>query len=130
MFRDRMHGLVWAYIFFCVVSLAVGLEWLGILLPGGFPLGTLASWGLFMALAWALLRLAPRMTRRRQVAWLGLILAVAWYPVSIFQAGNPALTFYGDSVPWVIWTITLSMWLLSLGVWTFLSTNRNRRRSA
>lgn len=125
-----MHGLVWAYILFCVVSLAAGLEWLEIMLPGGFPLGTLASWGLFMALAWVLLKSAPRMTRRRQVAWLGLIMAVAWYPVSIFQAGNPALTFYGDSLPWVIWTTTLSTWLLVLGVWTVLSAHRNRRRSA
>ncbi len=125
-----MHCLVWAYILFCVVSLAAGLTWLEILLPGGFPLGTLASWGMFVALAWALLQLAPRMTRRRQMAWLGLILAVAWYPVSIFQAGNAALTFYGDSVPWVIWTITLSMWLLSISVWTVLSWNRKRYRSA
>ena len=122
-----MHGLVWAYILFCVVSLAAGLEWLEIVLPGGFPLGTLASWGMFTALAWVLLQLAPRMTRRRQMAWLGLKLAVAWYPVSIFQAGNPALTFFGDSVPWVIWTVVVGSWLLVLSAWTAISAMRRRR---
>ena len=125
-----MHGLVWAYILFCVVSLAAGLEWLEILLPGGFPLGTLASWGMFMALAWVLLQLAPRMIRRRQMAWLGLILAVAWYPVSIFQAGNPTLTFFGDSVPWVIWTVVVGSWLLVLSAWTVIIAIRKQHRSA
>jgi len=130
MARNSIHGLVWVYILFCVLSFATGLEWLEIVLPGGFPLGTLAMWALFVVLAWDWLRLAPRMTRRRQMAWLGLILALAWYPVSVFQAGNPALTFYGDSMPWVIWTATLFTWLFSLGVWTVLSALQNQHNSA
>ena len=134
MSTKKVHPLVWGYILFCLVSLALGLGWLVIILPGGFPLGTVATWTMFVVLAWALRRLAPRMTRRHQVAWLGLILALAWYPVSIYQAGNVTLTFHGDGRPWVIWTAVISGWLLILGIWTLITAligkHRNRRDRA
>lgn len=123
----NVHLLIWGYILFCVVSLALGLGWLEIMLPGGFPLGTVATWMMFVVLAWVLLRLAPRLTRRRQVAWLGLILAIAWYPFSIYKAGNLTLTFHGDSMPWLIWTAVVATWLLVLGTWTAISAMRRKQ---
>ena len=123
----KVHPLIWGYILFCLVSLALGLDWLVIMLPGGFPLGTVATWLMLIALAWALLRLAARMTRRRQMAWLGLLLAVAWYPFSIYKAGNLTLTFHGDSGPWVIWTAAIAGWLLMLGGWTIVSAVRRKQ---
>jgi hypothetical protein len=127
MSTKKVHPLVWGYILFCLVSLALGLGWLVIILPGGFPLGTVATWLMLIALARALLRLAPRMTRRRQLAWLGLMLAVAWYPFSIYMAGNVTLTFHGDSGPWVIWTAVIACWLLILGGWTAVSAMQQKR---
>ena len=128
MSAKKVHPLVWGLILFCIVSLALGLGWLEVALPGGFPLGTVATWAMLMMFAWALLRLAPRMTRRRQLAWLGLLLAVAWYPFSIYEAGNLALTFQGDSKPWIIWTVVVSGWLLAVGVWTVISVVRRRQK--
>ena len=68
MSTKKVHPLVWGFTLLCVVSLALGLGWLEILLPGGFPLGTIATWFMFVAMGWALLRLAPRMTRQRSAA--------------------------------------------------------------
>jgi hypothetical protein len=59
MSTKKVHPLVWGYILFCLVSLALSLGWLVIILPGGFPLGTVATWLMLIALARALLRLAP-----------------------------------------------------------------------
>ena len=123
----KVHPLIWGYIIFCLVSLIFGLSWLELMLPGGFPLGTMATWLMLVALAWAMLRLAPRLTRRRQLAWLGLLLAVAWYPFSIYKAGNLTLTFHGDSGPWVIWTTVVSVWLLVVGAWTAISAGRRKQ---
>jgi len=127
MSAKKVHPLVWGFILFCIISLALGLGWLEIVLPGGFPLGTVATWLTLIAFAWALLRLAPRLTRRRQLAWLGLILAAAWYPFSIYKAGNVMLTFHGDSRPWVIWTAVIACWLLILGGWTAVSAMLRKR---
>lgn len=128
MSERKVHPLVWGFILFCIVSLALGLGWLEIMLPGGFPLGTVATWLMLIVFAWALLRLAPRMTRRRQLAALGQILAVCWYPISWFQAGNPMLTFSGDSFPWLVWTGVVSGWLLSLAMWTLSVALRRAMR--
>jgi len=125
---SSVHPLEWGIILFCMVSLAFGLGWLEVLLPGGFPLGTLATWAMLMLLGSAWVRLAPRMTRRRQAAILGLILAICWYPFSWFKAGNPALTFHGDSGPWVVWTAAVALWLLVVGLWTGISAVRRRQR--
>lgn len=127
MVASKVQPLVWGFILFCLVSLIFGLGWLEIRLPGGFPLGTVATWLALVGFGWSLLRLAPRLTLRRQVAWLGLILALAWYPFSIYEAGNLALTFHGDSKPWVIWTAVVSVWLLVLGAWTVVASWMRRR---
>lgn len=124
----KVHPLVWGYILFCLVSLVLGLGWLEVALPGGFPLGTIATWAMLILLATALTRLAPRLTRRRQGSLLGVLLAVSWYPVSIFQAGNVTLTFSGDSLPWLVWTGVIAVWLLSTGLWTAISAILRTRK--
>ncbi len=123
----KVHPLIWGFILLCLVSLILGLGWLEIRLPGGFPLGTVATWGMLMATAWALLRYAPRLTRRRQLAWLGLILSISWYPFSIWKAGNVELTFSGNGQSWVVWTAIISGWLILLGLWTAISEVQRRR---
>jgi len=123
----KVHPLVWGFILLILVSLILSLGWLEFRLPGGFPLGTVAAWSMLIAMAWALLQYARPLTRRRQLAWLGLFLAIAWYPFSIWKAGNAQLTFSGNGQSWVVWTSIIGGWLIVLGVWTVTSEVLRRR---
>jgi hypothetical protein len=78
-----------------VASLVTGASYLGIVLPGGLPLGNaIAASGLVSTAAAAVL-LSASDSRLRAAALCALCAAIAWLPLSIVLAGNPALNFAG-----------------------------------
>jgi len=84
-------------------SLFVGADFIGVMLPGGVPLGNVLAAAVFCGLAGAAVALAPRGSRSRTVALGALAGSVGWLPLSIALAGNATLNFSGQRGTLWLW---------------------------
>lgn len=123
-----LHGLYAGWLW----SLATGSPWLERELPGGLPWGNLFTTLALAALPAAAALLAPPGSRARRFALAGVVLGLAWLPVSAAMAGNLALDFReGGGTAWLVWSvgIVLAGWLAY--PWSVLARwLANRRRKA
>lgn len=94
--RVRIAVVLLALAAFAAYALLAGSPWIETSLPGGLPLGNALAALLLCALAGAGLALSPKGTALRASAGVGLLVAIAWLPLSIVLAGNLALNFAGE----------------------------------
>lgn len=112
---------------FAMASLVTGAGYLVRTLPGGLPIGNaLTSLGLVCAAA-ATIRVSHGRRWRARIAWLALIAAVAWLPVSIAWAGNLTLSFGGDrGAYWFPYTFATAALVLGSLLWALVAAAVSR----
>lgn len=87
-----------ATVLLCVLALAFGPEGLLVLqLPGGLPLGTLFAILALVAGAAVPLALSRPRSALRWAGALALAVAVLWFPIGVYLAGNIDLNFTNDA---------------------------------
>ena len=107
---------------FAVLSLVSGASYLGVVLPGGLPLGNLLAAVPLCAIAGAAVRLSPASTAARYASLVSLAASVAWLPVSIALAGNLALNFSGSrGSAWLAFSIAVAVVAVCVLGWAFVA---------
>jgi hypothetical protein len=117
-----------------VGSLLSGASFLGVVVPGGLPLGNaLAASGLAAPAAFALLLSSSAPILRVAALWV-LWAALAWLPTSIVLAGNLALNFSDWRGPvWIGFSLVVALAVLCTLIWSivhWLSLLRRRANAA
>jgi len=115
-------------------SLVAGQAWLETTLPGGLPAGNALAALVFCLLAGAGLLASRARTWARAWGWCAFAAALAWLPLSIAMAGNPALNFQGArGEAWLLLSLgVLAMsgvslaWAVLAAIGTYLRASRDR----
>lgn len=116
-------------------SLVAGQGWLEATLPGGLPTGNAVAALAFCLLAGAGLLASRARTWARAWGWSAFVAALAWLPLSIAMAGNPALNFQGArGEAWLLLSLgVLAMsgaslaWAVVAAIWAWSRAVRDRR---
>lgn len=109
--HGRRIACLLAFATFALGSLLSGASFLEAALPGGLPLGNaLVGLGLCAVAGAALIAARGPV---RWIAFVALIVAASWLPVSIAMAGNLALVFSGErGDAWISWSTCVVAFVL------------------